>query len=147
MVTKTDCNTKVTEVEGKSPDTHNLATKTALTVVENKIPSVSNFLKKSKIIEIEKKINDHNHDEYITIQKFNYLATKNFTARLKQAELVTKTTFDDKIKSLNQKINSNKTKHSLVENEINRLKQFSSEYLVAKHLFQENGVQNYLVFS
>ena len=76
MVTKTDCNTKVTEVEGKSPDTHNLATKTALTVVENKIPSVSNFLKKSKIIEIEKKINDHNHDEYITIQKFNYLTTK-----------------------------------------------------------------------
>ena len=36
---------------------------------------------------------------------------ENFAARLKQANLVTKTDFDDELKSLNQKINSNKTKH------------------------------------
>ena len=34
-----------------------------------------------------------------------------------------KTNFDDKLKNLNEKINSNKTKHILVENELNeRLK-------------------------
>ena len=34
-----------------------------------------------------------------------------------------KTNFDDKLKNLNEKINSNKTKHVLVENELNeRLK-------------------------
>ena len=46
---------------------------------------------------------------------------ENFTARLKQADLVTETDFDDKMKSFNQKINSNKIKHLLVENEINKL--------------------------
>ena len=33
---KTNCNTKITELENKIPDTSNLATKTALTAVENK---------------------------------------------------------------------------------------------------------------
>ena len=34
-----------------------------------------------------------------------------------------KTNFDDKLKNLNEKINSNKTKHVLVENKLNeRLK-------------------------
>ena len=41
----------------------------------------------------------------------------NFTARLEKANLVTKTEFDNKLTSLNRKINSNKTKHLLVENE------------------------------
>ena len=41
-----------------------------------------------------------------------------FTARLAQADLVTKTDFDTKLKSLNRKINSNKTKHLLVENKL-----------------------------
>ena len=35
--------------------------------------------------------------------------------------LVTKTDFDDKLKNLNQKINSTKTKHLLVENELKKL--------------------------
>ena len=48
LVTKTDFNTKVTEVEFKIPDTTNLATKTALNAVENKIPSIINLVKKSK---------------------------------------------------------------------------------------------------
>ena len=45
----------------------------------------------------------------------NDWTAKNFTARLKQADLVTETDFDDKMKSFNQKINSNKIKHLLVE--------------------------------
>ena len=51
----------------------------------------------------------------------NDWTAKNFTARLKQVDLVTETDFDDKMKSFNQKINSNKIKHLLVENEINTL--------------------------
>ena len=85
------------------------------------MPSVSNLVKKLKTIEIEKKINNRNHDEYIKTQELNDWTAKNFTARLKQADLVTETDFDDKMKSFNQKINSNKIKHLLVENEINTL--------------------------
>ena len=146
LVTKTDFNTKVTETEGTIPDTTNIANKTALTAVESKIPSASNLVKKSKIIEIEIKINDHSHDEYITTQELNDLTAKHFTARLKQADLVTKIDFDDKLKSFNQKNNSNKTKHLLVEKEINRLKKISKEYIAVKYLSEENGIQNYLVF-
>ena len=40
-----------------------------------------------------------------------------FDARLGQASLVTKTHFGTKLINLNEKINSNKTKHLLVENE------------------------------
>ena len=47
---------------------------------------------------------------------------KNFAARLKHANLVTKTVFDDKLKGFNQKINSSKTKHLLVENETEKTK-------------------------
>ena len=58
-------------------------------------------------------------------EEFNDLIAKNFTARLAQADFVTKTDFDDKLRSLNQKnISSNKTKHLLIENEINRIKKF-----------------------
>ena len=44
--------------------------------------------------------------------------------RLVQANLVTKTDFDAKLSSLNRKITQNKTKHLLVESELNMLKTF-----------------------
>ena len=44
-----------------------------------------------------------------------------FAARLKQADLVTKTDFDTKLKSLSQKIYSNKRKHLFAENESKKL--------------------------
>ena len=62
------------------------------------------------------KLTDNDHDKYITSPEFNKLLAEVFDARLKQADLVTKTDFDDKLKSLNQKITSNKTKYLLVEN-------------------------------
>ena len=71
---------------------------------------------------------------------------ENFAARLKQANLVTKTDFDDKLKSLNQKINSNKTKHLLVENEFKKLQTFDSIYFRGKSHSEEDGTQNYLLF-
>ena len=101
LVKKTDYNTKITEIEDKIPDVSNLATKTALTTVENKIPDVGNLVKKTdyntKVTEIENKLNNHNHDKYIDTQEFNKLAADVFNARLAQANLVTKTTFDNTV--------------------------------------------------
>ena len=56
------------------------------------------------------KITDHNHDKCITTPEFNNLAAGVFAARLAQTNLVTKTDFDAKLRKLNKKINSNKTK-------------------------------------
>ena len=51
------------------------------------------------------------------------------------------------LSNLNRKTTRNKTKHLLVENELNKLKTFDSEYFIGKSHFEENGVQNYLVFN
>ena len=60
--------------------------------------------------------------------------------------MITKTDFDAKLSSLNRKITQNKTKHLLVENELNKLKTFDSDYFIGKSHFEEDGTQNYLVF-
>ena len=122
LVKKTDYNAKITEINGKIQSISGLATTSALIAVENKIPNIISLGKKNrlwqKITEIEKKLTYHDHDKYGTTPEFNNLAAEVFDARLKQADLVTWTNFDTKLKSLNQKINSNKTKHLLVENEL-----------------------------
>ena len=79
----------------------------------------------TKISEIENKITtDHDQDKYITTQELNNITSENFNARLAQANLASKsdiakfaknTDFDDKRKKLN------KTKHVLLENELNEL--------------------------
>ena len=86
------------------PDTSSLVTTTALN---------------TKISEVENKI--PNHDKYITTPEFNKLTAENFTARLKQANLVTKTDFDKKLTSFNRKITSNKTKYLEVQKKLNSL--------------------------
>ena len=48
--------------------------------------------------------------------------------------------------NLNRKITENKSKHLLVENELNKLKTFDSGYFIGKSHFGEDGTQNYLVF-
>ena len=70
----------------------------------------------AKITEIEKKLTDHNHDKYITTPEFNTLAADVFNARLAQADLVTKTNFNNSVSSLDSKIASNKTKNESIEN-------------------------------
>ena len=69
---------------------------------------------------LEKKITDHDHTKYIITQEFNKLTSDRFVARLAQANLaskndianfVKKTDFDEKLKNLNKKVTSNKTKH------------------------------------
>ena len=120
LVKKLNYNEKITETENKIPNISGLATNAALTVIKNKIPNISTLVKRTdyntKITEIEKKLTDHNHGKHIINSEFNKLSAEVFNARLARANLVTKTDFDVKLRSLNQKINSNKTKHSLVEN-------------------------------
>ena len=48
--------------------------------------------------------------------------------------------------NLNRKITANKSKHLLVEDELNKLKTFHSSYFTGKSHFEDDGVQNYLVF-
>ena len=95
----------------------------------------------TKVAEIENKLNNHNHDKYIDTPEFNKLATDVFNAKLAQAILITKTNFDAKLSSLNRKITQNKTKYSLVENELDKLRTFDSGYFI-----EEDGTRNNLVF-
>ena len=76
----------------------------------------------------------------INILELHTLAANVFNARLAPAKLITKTDFDAKLLSLNKKITSNKTKHLLVENELNKLKTFDSSYFIGKSHFDEDGI-------
>ena len=123
----------ITKVENKIPSITGLNTNTA---VENKISDVSSLIKKTdyvtKISEIKKKLTGHNHDKYITTPEFNKCTAQIFDARLGRTDLITKTDFDTKQKTLNKMINSNKTKHVLVENESKKKKTPAN----IKHLIQ-----------
>ena len=122
LLKKTDYDSKISRIEGKIPDFSNLVTKTALTIIENKIPDASNLVKKTeydtKVTEIENKANNHNHDQYSSTPEFNTLDVDVFSARLSQANLVTKTVFDNIVSSLNSKIAENKTKNESIENKL-----------------------------
>ena len=113
------------------------------------MPSVSNLVKKTdyntKLNEIEKKITDLSHDRYSTTPEFNKLTAENFTARLAQENLWW-WNCDGKLKNLNKKINSNKTKHVLVGNELKEIETFDSIYFRGKSHFENDGTQNCLVF-
>ena len=78
----------------------------------------------TKISEVKNKIPDH--AKYNTIPEFNKLTAENVAARLKQANLVTKTDFDNKLTSFNRKITSNKTKYLEVQKKLNSL--ITSDY-------------------
>ena len=85
LVTTFVLNVKISEVENKILDTSSLSTTTVLY---------------TKINEVENKIPDL--VKYITTPQFNKLTAENFTARLKQADLVSKTNFDYKLISFNK---------------------------------------------
>ena len=150
LVKKANYNTKITELENIILSISGLATNSALTAVENKITDVSSLVQKTdhdtKISGIEKKLTDHNHDKYITTPEFNKCSAEMFAARLAQANLITKTDSDNKLISLNKKVDSNKTKHLLVENKLKKLQAFDSIYFRGKSYFEEDGAENYLVF-
>ena len=120
-MTTTILNTKISEVENKIPNASSLRT----TTVPNTI-----------ISEVDNKIPDH--PKYITIPGFNKLTAENFTARLKQANLVIKTDFDNKITSFNRKINSNKTKYLEVQKKLNSLITKDYNFFLGKIYFTSN---------
>ena len=70
------------------------------------MPNVTNLLEKpdynTTIYEIGKKITDHDHDKYITTPEFNKLTSENVTARLKQANLESKSDITSFVKKQNQ---------------------------------------------
>ena len=99
-----------------------------------------------KLMKLKRKLLNIVNDKYITTPEFNQLTAENFAARLAQANLITKTDFNAKLSSLNEKITSNKTKHLLVENELKKLERFDSIYFCGKSHFEDDGTQNYLVF-
>ena len=101
----------------------------------------------TKVTEVENKLNNHNHYKYITTPEFNTLGADVVNARLSQANLVTKTKFDNTASSLDSKIAKNKAKNKSIENEFKKLKTFGLGYFIGKsHFEEEDDVQNYLVF-
>ena len=54
--------------------------------------------------------------------------------------------FDDKLKNVNKKVTSNKTKHLLVENEFKKLQTFDSSLFIGQSYFNNDGAQLYLIF-
>ena len=142
LVKKTDYNVKITEIENKIASISSLATNGALASGENKIPDISSLVTErdynAKINKIEKKLTDHNHDKYITTPEFNKFTAEIFAARLlAQANLVTTTNFDTKLKSLDQKIKSNKTKYLFVENELKNCKHMIQFILEVKVILKK----------
>ena len=69
-----------------------------------------------------------------------------FLLRDQKVNLVTKTDFDAKLSSLNRKITKNKINQLLVQNDFKKLKTFDSSYFIGKSHFEEDVVQNYLIF-
>ena len=115
-----------------------------MTAIEKKVPSNTGLVKKTNYntkitTDIENKLNNHNHDKYVATSEFNTLAANVFNARLKQANLITKTDFDAKLSSLNRKITVNKTKPFLNDNDFS--------YYRGKQYFDEgSGKEKFLVF-
>ena len=126
-------NTKTREVENKIPHTSSSVTTTVLN---------------TKISEVENKITDNS--KYITTQEFNKLTAENFAARLKQANSVNKTDFDNKITSFNKRINSNKTRHLEhleVQKKVNSLTTKDYNFFLGRIYFTSNdGSQNTFIY-
>ena len=138
----------------KIPDTSGLTTATVLNpkISENKIPDtcslVTTAVLNTRIGEFEIKIPDS--AKYITTQKFNKLTAENFAASLKQANLVNKTDFDNKLISFNRKITSGKTKYLEVQKKTKKLSNLTKKddnFSSGRIYFLSNdGSQNTFVY-
>ena len=89
-------NSKITEVENIKPDIKNLASKKEVTAVENKMPDVSNLVTKS------------DYAAEITKIKNDYVTNTALDARHK--DLVQKTTFESKLKKVDDKVCADSSK-------------------------------------
>ena len=104
---------EVTNLDKKIPD--------ATTLIHINQYNKDNQNLEKKIGDVYKKITDTSGLvtttilKKITTQEFNKLTAENFTARLKEADLVSKTDFDNDLTSFDKQITSNKTKRSEVK--------------------------------
>ena len=57
----------------------------------------------------------------LVVQEFNKFTAENLAARLKEANLLNKTDFDNKLTSLNKRITLNKIKHFEYQKKLNSL--------------------------
>ena len=97
----------------------------------------------TKNSEVENKILDNS--KYITDLEFNKLTAENFAARLKQADLVNKTDFDNKLTSFDKHFTSNKTKLLEVQMKLNS--RITKDLFLGRIYFANNhGSQNTLVY-
>ena len=81
------------------------------------------------------------------ISKVNTRLTQaNLSTKHDVATFVNKTDSDDKLRNLNKKFTSNKTKHLLVENEFKKLQTFHSSFFIGQNDFNNDGAQLYLIF-
>ena len=64
-----------------------------------------------------------------------------------QANLVTKTAFDDKLSNLIRKITKNKSDHVLVQNKLNKQQTFDWSYYIGKNYFEKDGTPNCLILT
>ena len=129
-MTTTVLNTKTSEVENNIQNTTSLVTTT-----------VSN----TKNSKVENKIPDNS--KYITTEEFNKLMAEKFAARLKQADLVNKTDFDNKLTSFNRQITSNKIKHLELQKKLNSLITKDYNFFLDRICFASNdGSQNTFVY-
>ena len=65
---------------------------------------------------------------------------QNYHKQIKQPKIILK------LKNLNKKVTSNKTKHSLVENELKKLQTFDSSIFIGQSYYNNDGLQNCLIF-
>ena len=88
------------------------------------------------------------NSKYITTKEFNKLMTEGYTARLKQADIVSKTDFDNELTSFNKRITLNKTKILEVHKRINSLiKKNRYNFFLSRIYFPSNdGSQNTFVY-
>ena len=78
----------------------------------------------------------------VITQKCNILTAENFAARLKQADLVNKNIFDNKVISFNKQITS-KTKYLKVQKELNNLTTKDYNFFLSRIYFiSDDGFQN-----
>ena len=75
------------------------------------------------------------------------LTAENFAGILKQADLVNKTDFDNKLTSFNRRITSNKTKHLEVQKKLNSLIKNDYNFFLGRIYFTSiDGSQNTFVY-
>ena len=129
----------LTAVENKIPHVSGLATKTEWTAVENKIPNINNFARKTALINLSNTVPDistlikkSDYDTKIAEIENKYVSNTGVSSKLAQANVITKRNFDAKIIEL--------------ENNITKLQTFYSSYFKGESHFEEDGVQNRLVF-